>query len=231
MGGLKNVNSAIISDDGSFREIFVSDRRKTPSSIDFTNIILDGNIKLNYNPIIEQLMSPLPMVDVVLPSEILCSKVKVTKILFQKGDPTILEDGIKYQTLLDTLNNTDDVAFNVIEYDSDVYNPNTRYHGSFEVMTNGKDLYSESKALSHCVFSYVNWCKLGNCSIYSMQEIIDDGFFSCITIEVDDNEIVQACGAHNRTLNHLEVVALKGWSKSMNFLFEPDLFEISDEIF
>ena len=32
----------------------------------------------------------------------------------------------------------------------------------FKEMTNGKDLYLESKTLNHCVFSYVNWCKLGS---------------------------------------------------------------------
>ena len=61
-----------------------------------------------------------------------------------------------------------------------------------------------------------------------MQEIIDNGFSSCLTIEVEDNEIIQACGAYNRTINHLEVSALKHWAKSMNFLFEPEFFEISD---
>ncbi len=96
----------------------------------------------------------------------------------------------------------------------------------FKEMTTGEDLYLESQALGHCVFSYVKWCKNGSCSIYSMQEIIDNGFSSCLTIEVENNEIVQASGEYNRTINNLEADALKRWSACMNFLFEPDFFKI-----
>lgn len=134
LSGLKDVNSAIVSDDGSFRQIFVGNRQKTPKDINFLDINLDSDIKIVNNPIIEQLMSPLTQVEIILPSGVNCSKVKITKILLKDGDAEILEDGMTYQKVMDKLNNTVGVSFSQIEYDTDVYNPNVRFHGSFNVI-------------------------------------------------------------------------------------------------
>ncbi len=92
----------------------------------------------------------------------------------------------------------------------------TEYNGEqfiFKQIDNGEDLYKESKALKHCVFSYIRSCINGYTSIWSMQNITKRGNERILTIEVVNNEIVQVSGEHNRQIIPNEEILLKRFAE------------------
>lgn len=137
--GLKDNDSSIVSDDGSFREIIVGDRKKTPETLDFLNFNVDSKVKTKNNPLIEKFMSPLTEVEMEIPN-IKGDSVKVSKILLTKGDPSILEDGMTYQQVIDTINNEENSQYSTVEYDKEVENTEVRYHGKFDVISTDTEL-------------------------------------------------------------------------------------------
>jgi len=79
------------------------------------------------------------------------------------------------------------------------------------------ELYTEGRALRHCVFSYMQFCATGKCAIFSLQEIDNTKQTNrLLTIEVVDGRIVQARGLRNRTYNELEYGILTLWAEKVN---------------
>ncbi len=83
----------------------------------------------------------------------------------------------------------------------------------FKQIDNGKDLYKESKALKHCVFSYIRDCINGYTSIWSMQKVTKRETQRILTIEIYNNEIVQVSGKHNRPITTDEEILLKRFAE------------------
>jgi len=94
----------------------------------------------------------------------------------------------------------------------------------FNEITNGKELFSESKKMKHCVFSYIESCANGYTSIWSMKKKMDSIYTSYLTIEVRKNKVIQISGKRNRQVNHTELELIKKWAKEMNFDIDHELF-------
>lgn len=84
----------------------------------------------------------------------------------------------------------------------------------FKEITTGERLKLESMYLKHCVYSYVQRCIYGNCSIVSLEVLADDEYLPLITIEVQGNKIVQALGAKNRFPTNKESILIRDWAYS-----------------
>lgn len=79
-------------------------------------------------------------------------------------------------------------------------------------LCSSQELIAESKALAHCVHSYINRCKNGNSKIFSLKKMEDETFVPCCTIEVKNEQIVQVGGHSNRKLNDSAWKVLEEWS-------------------
>lgn len=83
----------------------------------------------------------------------------------------------------------------------------------FKEITNGEDLYRESDEMKHCVFSYIHSCVNNFCSIWSMKKEVNTSFKHYMTIEVNDNEIVQISGKLNSAPSFEDENIIKEWAK------------------
>lgn len=90
----------------------------------------------------------------------------------------------------------------------------------FKEITNGKELFAESNALKHCVFSYIDSCSSGHTSIWSMQKEIETIYQPYITIEVVKNKVRQIAGFRNREITKSEYTIIKKWSVEFEFELE-----------
>lgn len=99
----------------------------------------------------------------------------------------------------------------ILEIDGDTY--------EFSEITDGKTLFKESNMMKHCVFSYVNNCLEGKCSIWSLKKKQDSVFKNLLTIEIQGNEIVQVRGKHNRSAIHNELNVIENWASVNNYIF------------
>lgn len=90
----------------------------------------------------------------------------------------------------------------------------------FKEITNGKELFAESNALKHCVFSYIDSCSSGHTSIWSMQKEIETIYQPYITIEVVKNKVRQIAGFRNREITKSEYTTIKKWSVEFEFELE-----------
>lgn len=106
-------------------------------------------------------------------------------------------------------------------------------------ITNNNDLYKEGKKQRHCVYSYVERCRAGYCSIFSLRvfkrvkvggaENPNDIFVKGneegrITIEVNRNsgKVVQARGFGNRLPNPDEVKFITQWAGTKGIIYNPN---------
>lgn len=85
----------------------------------------------------------------------------------------------------------------------------------FNEITNGEEMLFETKHLHHCVFSYTESCHRGFCSIFSMQKSKNGEWKPSITIEVQQNSIVQIAGKNNRSASAMEINVIKRWASQM----------------
>jgi len=90
-------------------------------------------------------------------------------------------------------------------------------------ITNGKELFSESEKMKHCVFSYIECCARGYTSIWSLKKKVNSTYSPHITIEVRNNNVIQIAGKRNRQINHMELEVIEKWVKELNFTIDQHL--------
>lgn len=66
-------------------------------------------------------------------------------------------------------------------------------------LTDEKQLEREGSVMNHCVGTYVHKCMNDDSSIWSLREYRDSNWYSLVTIEIEQNQIVQARAAFNAT--------------------------------
>ncbi|QDT28851.1 hypothetical protein Enr10x_41970 [Gimesia panareensis] len=83
-------------------------------------------------------------------------------------------------------------------------------------LLNSYELNTEGKQMNHCVGTYASICAGGECSIWSMQIEVQQGFKKAITIEVhqEDKLICEVRGKANRLPNRRERNVLRCWAET-----------------
>ena len=101
------------------------------------------------------------------------------------------------------------------------HNKELEYFGktySIIVAKTSQDLIEEGINLHHCVGSYVERVKNGECSIFFLRKT-DDIEASLITIEVKDNQVLQVRGLCERLMEDDERIFFKNWIKEKKLKF------------
>lgn len=91
-------------------------------------------------------------------------------------------------------------------------------------LTTESQLRVESRVLSHCVSTYASSCKNGQCSIWSLRELRQNGsWHSILTIQVipRSRQIVQIRGRMNRAANQREMSLIASWAKLAGLQVDP----------
>lgn len=85
---------------------------------------------------------------------------------------------------------------------------------AFHQIKFAKDLFEEGKTLQHCVYTYLRKCLSGRSYIFSLREVDhkNESLKPLITIELNDNKIVQAKGKRNRYPNSMEMEMIRKWA-------------------
>ncbi|MFI4852333.1 MAG: PcfJ domain-containing protein [Gimesia chilikensis] len=88
-------------------------------------------------------------------------------------------------------------------------------------LLNSYELDAEGNQMNHCVGSYADSCVGGECSIWSMQIELQQGFKKAITIEVrkENNLISEVRGKANRLPNPRERNVLRRWAETAGLEF------------
>lgn len=94
----------------------------------------------------------------------------------------------------------------------------------FKEITTGKELFSESNALKHCVFSYIESCSMGHTTIWSMKKEFDTIYKHYITIEVKNKKVCQIAGLRNRKITKSELCTIKKWAEEFELELDYELF-------
>ena len=79
-------------------------------------------------------------------------------------------------------------------------------------LTNAAELHDEGKTMHHCVYSYLQSCKTGQCSIFSLRLFGQ----SLVTIEVRQGRAVQIRGPYNKKPSTKEIEIIEKWAHSRN---------------
>lgn len=101
-------------------------------------------------------------------------------------------------------------------YEDEKDKKNNKVNWRFEQILNTKGLAKEGSELHHCVYTYINACRGGNTSIWSLAKQHKGGgsdFSRQITIEVRNFVIVQVRGYANRLADVAERDIIKRWAK------------------
>lgn len=133
--GLSNdtQNTIISANDGSFRQLYVHNFKKTYDQPKATEISISNQINVDTNHVVKNLLSPLTEIKVSLDKKYLRSdKVNVTKLIVNSGDFSAFSDGETYQEVIQKLATTG-YSYETISFDMHTKNRNTRYFGTFNV--------------------------------------------------------------------------------------------------
>lgn len=85
---------------------------------------------------------------------------------------------------------------------------------SISQILNTKELAEEGTEQHHCVYGYLNSCKNGNVSIWSLKEKRGRVFKRALTIELrNDGSVVQVRGYANRAARPHEKVIVSAWAR------------------
>ena len=80
-----------------------------------------------------------------------------------------------------------------------------------------KELINEAKIMKHCVDSYTSASAIGECSIWSLQRVMNNKVERLITIKLNrDKELVEARGYKNRKPMKDEMELIKEWAEREN---------------
>jgi len=133
LSGLTENQSALVAQDGSFREIFVTSHRKSLPSVMASDIDMASDVKLSTNTIIESLLSPLTEVELTLSADYQKTRqTRVTKLFVTDGDMSTFSDGMSYSEAKRILA-TGDFVWTEQEYDKLNQATQARYSGDFNV--------------------------------------------------------------------------------------------------
>ena len=82
-------------------------------------------------------------------------------------------------------------------------------------LTNGWELFLEGQAMGHCVGDYVNHCRLGRFSIWTLRVERDRKVRSLVTIRIDvaNRQIVEARARFNRDPLQEYKVLINEWAR------------------
>ena len=92
------------------------------------------------------------------------------------------------------------------------------------------ELAIEGGQMKHCVFTYTYICLNGGSYIFSLREITNNmgakktTEITLITIEVNNNRILQKLGERNRQCNQLENDLIEEWAKQNKLIFKFSKF-------
>lgn len=80
---------------------------------------------------------------------------------------------------------------------------------TFRELTSSEALYREADIMEHCVYTYGDYCYMGEAAIFSLS--LDDE--PCITIELEpeSGDLIQAMGQHNRDAEKDELKIIRKW--------------------
>ena len=95
---------------------------------------------------------------------------------------------------------------------------------TFNEITNGEELYQESKKMKHCVFVYINSCIKNFCSIWSMKKKLNTTLTNHLTIEIQNNCIVQIAGKRNCLPSESDKKIIYEWAKKAKFVYMKEKF-------
>lgn len=84
-----------------------------------------------------------------------------------------------------------------------------------------RELHTEGKELKHCVYSYTESCIQGNCTIWSLKQFNHQSqkFHRIATLEIQNNQIVQARKAYNESLQAPEKNIVAQWARQEKIRF------------
>ena len=92
---------------------------------------------------------------------------------------------------------------------------------SINVIKNWRSLKLEALSQQHCVESYHRNCSNGSTTIFSMKKSENNSKqINLLTIEVEDNKIIQIRGFKNRPAKPKELEIIAIWAKENNFLMD-----------
>jgi hypothetical protein len=102
---------------------------------------------------------------------------------------------------------------------SNVFSNNNKNYKVLQLLS-GEELYSEGRALRHCVSSYAMYCAQGQGYVFSFRLESGAVFRPLLTIQVSKSlQVVQVSGMCNRPASPSELLLLKAWASEMNFEF------------
>jgi len=84
---------------------------------------------------------------------------------------------------------------------------------SITQLKTNKELIIEGSYLRHCVASYCDKCINGNTFIFSLRKRNKKSIERLVTLEVNNDEIIQARGYSNRDCNDIENEIIKKWAE------------------
>jgi hypothetical protein len=119
-------------------------------------------------------------------------------------------------------NKTEPKLFDMTWIGTQIENFEIEYGGcnyQFSEIKDGKTLFKESNMMKHCVFSYINNCVNGICSIWSLKKNENTKFNNLLTIEIQNNEVIQVKGKHNRPATEFELGIVEYWANENSFIF------------
>lgn len=130
-------SGAIVSvNDGEgeqLRQIFLSTFKKAVDRLKVSELILDKNIKIEQNPLIERLLSPITSVNLTLPKRLNDSTSIVTTKLYVESLDGISE-GLSYASVIQYLA-TNNISY-ITKEDIIKTNPSrTRFYGDFTILS------------------------------------------------------------------------------------------------
>lgn len=109
-------------------------------------------------------------------------------------------------------------------FEAAYYDGNTFVQCSIVELNQPWQLVAESKAMRHCVNTYVRSCKSGRCSIFSLrtQEMVEKRIVpvSHLTIEVEraSRKIIQVRGRWNQRVAPQKIHILQQWAREMKLV-------------
>ena len=84
-------------------------------------------------------------------------------------------------------------------------------------LTTGKELIKEGKFMQNCVLTYANSCANRHCTIWSMRKKRKTKFYSFLTVEVIEEQVVQVRQKDNELPSVKQLDVVQDWAKRMNY--------------
>jgi hypothetical protein len=103
----------------------------------------------------------------------------------------------------------------IVLYEGEVY--------EFQEITDGQRLFEESEQMNHCAFSYIEMCRDGYTSVWSVSHKKNEVFKPLLTLELRRKKVYQLVQKNNRNPSELEICIVKEWMKEKGYHFLYDI--------